>query len=541
MISVRVTGYAAAAIRHVAETDPETAGKLLPEELAAQAAYHVLNTRPPELWQFNFSPGVRWSYQRADDDRPFDVTPSDTIMRAAREFAERRGADISPADVIRRAIWYAACHEGLSQLVNEARFRELENYGEPTGPPPTKPETAETRRDGSETETVERKPRKTGTITIPEQRMFILGAGFSAPAGLPLGPNLLQGVRDDVKEQFNAAGWDGTLEQEINEWRTLYPGQRLDLEHVLAYTHRRHYLRLIRKEQYFEHGSRTIDAARRAIQKLLISATPKTTPDLYLDFAKRLRPDDVVVTFNYDTLLEKALDDARKPYTLTPEWWLEDGFREAPVAQHIDVLKLHGSIDWYDREYHDAARRWLAEQGHSIPNRHPLFGYSPSVPTESLAKGVVREFGTEILRRVRRVPNHPAHYPIPTRWGTIVPVILPPAHDKLLGYSPILDLWENLHIVASMASAIIVIGYSMPSYDSHAYEAVGQLLVTHQRGDDTTQWGHRRVPVQIIALDKCGQAVGSRYPFLNHSQTRIWHQGFSTRALEWLDWGDNAG
>ena len=89
---------------------------------------------PPELWQFNFSPGVRWSYQRADDDRPFDVTPSDTIMRAAREFAERRGADISPADVIRRAIWYAACHEGLSQLVNEARFRELEKLRRTDGP-----------------------------------------------------------------------------------------------------------------------------------------------------------------------------------------------------------------------------------------------------------------------------------------------------------------------------------------------------------------------------------------------------------------------
>ena len=377
-------------------------------------------------------------------------------------------------------------------------------------------------------------------MTIPHCRLFVLGAGFSAPAGLPLGPALLQSVRDHVKSQFRRAGWDGTLEQEIDEWQTLYPGQKLDLERVLGYSHRRHYLRLIGNKEYFAHGSRTIDATRRAIQQLLIDATPETTPNLYLDFAKRLRPNDIIVTFNYDTLLEKALDDVCKPYTLAPEWWLEAQFRETSVARYVDVLKLHGSIDWYDRGYHDAARRWHAEQGHNIPNRHPLFGEAPSVPKESLAKGLVTNFGSEILRRVFRVPNHAAHYPICTTWGAVVPVILPPAYDKLLGYDPILDLWENLHTGARMASAIIVIGYSMPAYDSHAYEALGQLLVTHQRGQDVMQWGHRRVPIQIIALDTSEKTVRSCYPFLDRSRTRIWHRGFSESSLQWLDWGDGA-
>lgn len=377
-------------------------------------------------------------------------------------------------------------------------------------------------------------------MTIPHCRLFVLGAGFSAPAGLPLGPALLQSVRDHVKIQFRRAGWDGTLEQEIDEWQTLYPGQTLDLERVLAYSHRKHYLRLIGKEEYFAHGSRTIVAARGAIQHLLINATPQTTPNLYLDFAKRLRPNDIIVTFNYDTVLEQALDDVRKPYTLTPEWWLDEESGETSVAKYVDVLKLHGSIDWYDREYHDAGTRWYAEQGHNIPNRHPLFGESPSAPTESLAKGPVNDFGSEILRRVFRVPNHAAHYPIRTTWGAVVPVILPPAYDKLLGYGPILDLWENLHTGASIASAIIVIGYSMPPYDSHAYESLGQLLVEHQHGQDVTQWGHRRLPVQIIALDKSEQTVRSRYPFLDHSRTRVWHRGFSESSLQWLDWGDGA-
>lgn len=374
-------------------------------------------------------------------------------------------------------------------------------------------------------------------MTFPHRRLFVLGAGFSAPAGLPLGSTLLKGVRAHVETQFRRAGWAGTFEEEIGAWQGLYPGQTVDLERVLAYSHRRHYLRLIGSGEYFAHGSRTIEAARRAIQELLISATPEITPKLYLNFAERLRPNDVVVTFNYDTLLEKALEDVGRAYTLTPEWWLADSLQGNSGPTYVDLLKLHGSVDWYDREYHDASIRWNAQQGHPVPNRHPLFGEAPSIPVETLARGRVTDFGTEILGRVFRVPNHSVHYPIPRTWESVVPVILPPAYDKLLGYSPILDLWENLHTTASMASAIVVIGYSMPPYDSYAYEALGQLLVAHQCGQNVTQWGHRRVPIQIITLAKTEQAVRLCYPFLDHCRTRIWHSGFCEASLQWLDWG----
>ena len=379
----------------------------------------------------------------------------------------------------------------------------------------------------------------TGAVTVPPSRLFVLGAGFSAPAGLPLGPALLCGVRDHVRGHFRKRGaWDGPLEREICEWQRLYPGEVLDLERVLAYSHRRHYLRLIGSEEYFGHGSRTIDAARRAIQELLINATPKVPPALYLDFGRRLRPNDVIVTFNYDTLLEKALDALRLAYTLTPEWWLEDQLLEAPYARYVDVLKLHGSVDWYDRQYHDEARAWHAQQGHDVPDRDPLFGESPVIPTECLANGLVNDYGGEILRRVFRVPNHEAHHPISWTGGSVVPFILPPAYDKLLGYAPILDLWENLYSGTGFVSAVIVIGYSMPPHDSHAYEALGHLLVMHQLGGDSTRGGHRKVPLQIVTLAESENTARSFYPFLDHSRTRVWHRGFSRDALEWLNWGD---
>ena len=318
-------------------------------------------------------------------------------------------------------------------------------------------------------------------------------------------------------------------------------GQVIDLERVLGYSHRKHYLRLLGSDEYFEHGSRSIVAARTAIQRILIQATPTDTPTLYRAFTEQLCPNDVVLTFNYDTLLEQTLDDIGKPYTLTPEWWLKTdpgGFE----PKYVDLLKLHGSIDWYDRHYHDDAMRWHTEQGHDVPNRDPIFGPTPSVPSEPLSRGPTEGFGSHILSQVFRVPNHTEHFPIegPGAWH-MVPFILPPAYDKLLGYDAILDLWENLHRTQDAFSSIIIIGYSLPSYDSYAYEALGRLLVDYQQAGDTTYWEHRRGPIQLVTLNDSEQHALESIPFLEPAKTRVWHQGFSTGSLDWIDWGDGAG
>ena len=178
-------------------------------------------------------------------------------------------------------------------------------------------------------------------MNLPFKRLFVLGAGFSRPAGLPLAEGLMQSVREGVREQSKRSEGDGPLEEEIREWTSLYPGQTLDLERVLAFSLRKHFLGLMGSKEHFEHGSLSIVAVRKAIQRELILATPRFTPNLYREFVARLTPHDVVLTFNYDTLLEQALDDIDRPYSLTPQWWLQEkssGLR----PRYVDVLKLHG-------------------------------------------------------------------------------------------------------------------------------------------------------------------------------------------------------
>ena len=124
-------------------------------------------------------------------------------------------------------------------------------------------------------------------------------------------------------------------------------------------------------------------------------------------------------------------------------------------------------------------------------------------------------FGSHILPRVFRVPNHTEYFPIEGGHGArnVVPFVLPPAYDKLLGYDAILDLWENLHRTQDTFSSIVVIGYSMPSYDSYAYEALGRLFVDYQQGGDTTYWEHRRVPIQLITRADSEQHALKNIPF----------------------------
>ena len=378
-------------------------------------------------------------------------------------------------------------------------------------------------------------------MNLPFFRLFVLGAGFSKPAGLPLARELLQLVRKEVKSHFEwRGGWEGPLEREIREWASLYPGMPVDLEAVLAYSHRKHYLRLLGSDEYFDHGSRSIVAARKAIQRILIAATPSGVPPLYRAFARRLSPNDLVLTFNYDTLMEQALDDVAKPYTLTPEWWLS---RDMPASglEYVDMLKLHGSVDWYSRKYHDDTLCWHYEQGHDVPDRDPIFGPNPLVQPEALARGSVEVHGKRILAQVFRVLSHSEHFPFEDGPGSyVVPFVLPLAHDKLLGHDAILDLWENLHRTMDSFSAIVVIGYSMPSYDNYAYEALGRLFIDYQQGGGKTYWEQRRVPIQVINMTDSEESALRDMPFLDRYKTRVWHKGFSDESLEWIDWGDGA-
>lgn len=82
---------------------------------------------------------------------------------------------------------------------------------------------------------------------------------------------------------------------------------------------------------------------RYFLAKTLINMTPeeKDIPQLYIDFANELHERDIVLSFNWDPLLERALELVGKEYT----YKFED--------KKIKLCKLHGSVNWRLGEVRD--------------------------------------------------------------------------------------------------------------------------------------------------------------------------------------------
>lgn len=90
-------------------------------------------------------------------------------------------------------------------------------------------------------------------------------------------------------------------------------------------------------ERWCENGSREKLALRFYLAKTIAELTPsaKSIPQLYIDFAAQLHERDIVISLNWDGLLEVALEAVGKTYTYN--------FSD---EQSIKLCKLHGSVNW---------------------------------------------------------------------------------------------------------------------------------------------------------------------------------------------------
>ena len=172
---------------------------------------------------------------------------------------------------------------------------------------------------------------------IRERRLFFLGAGFSAHAGVPMTAPLLAAAMRLFKEECP------TL-YDIFEGSVLAcfgldadpPYEALSLSDLCTFLHYRELREYGGGERWKNAGSRENLALKHYIAKEVVRSTPRgdDIPDLYLRFARQLTRHDCVITFNWDCLLEAALCHLRMPYSYRFE---ED---------KIKIVKLHGSVAW---------------------------------------------------------------------------------------------------------------------------------------------------------------------------------------------------
>ena len=147
---------------------------------------------------------------------------------------------------------------------------------------------------------------------------------------------------------------------------------------------------------------------------------------------KKLKANDTIITFNYDTVIEESFEDAKL--------WTPSGGYGAGVYGH--------NLDW--------ARKWLKERGQS------------KCPASKLRLLKLHGSINWVLNINKHVRIKPRPYVVRTKnnkptFDSVA--ILAPGWNKPIAKAPFKGLWRDARLRLQQAKSIVIIGYSLPETD----------------------------------------------------------------------------
>ena len=304
----------------------------------------------------------------------------------------------------------------------------------------------------------------------------------------------------------------------------------IDLEEFLGFLDLEFFLGLRGGDTWSDDGNETQVLIKTLIGKIIAERTPQPghIPELYLEFARRLQPNDLVFTFNYDVLLERALDKVLKPYRLFPNRYTEihEYYGEIDSSkEEVILLKVHGSIDWFDRRRYLERIAGRLQVGLAAPTDDPIFGRTQIV-TEPIVNGP--RFPNDPLQEMHRVRNVEQVYRnAPLFLAT--PWLLTPSTMKVI-YA-LKDFWRGLGGAGTLNLGMAIIGFSLPPHDEYARQILYRVVRNYQRSHwDQDIIGHRKARLVLIDHRAPGQAredFRRRYSFVDWDRAICSFDGFT--------------
>lgn len=229
----------------------------------------------------------------------------------------------------------------------------------------------------------------------------------------------------------------------------------------------------------------------------------------HVSLAKRLSPDDAVITFNWDTLMDRALHEATSwrvdsgygvaPHRVFRNEWLAPTSSLAPIR----VLKLHGSSNWVTSAVLRAPDSDVVELIQSAPpdrlsvfeytnGPFPTFagrymeGYGPFAfgyypPNIMDDKGKPLKEGHVLVGARLKHPFMPEGT-APDHGLPSMPLIVPPVRQKQYGlFGPLFDdIWTQAEAALAGAETIVIIGYSFPTTDVRSIELFTKAFMSRK-------------------------------------------------------------
>ena len=313
--------------------------------------------------------------------------------------------------------------------------------------------------------------------------------------------------------------------------------EEVDYEDFLGFLDIEHSLGLAGPDTWSNHGNETQVLIKTCLAEILVQRTPAPAalPSVYHDFVKHLGEGDIVLSFNYDTVLERALDHVGKPYRL----WPHRGDPLGPYERdkEVVVLKLHGSVDWFDRTDYEEQQRAFEEHGLTEGPVDLVFGSGSPARVIPLATGIEASDPMDNLYRVVEGLEELYRQPLLFR---NTPWLLTPSTAKAVYASHFASLWFNMGRAGVLNLGVVLIGYSLPSQDEHARQALFRLVHNYQDNWWDMSWpdGRHKAPVLVIdkkESDDERNAFRKTYGFINTKRAVFHLDGFDGAAMALIE------
>lgn len=352
-------------------------------------------------------------------------------------------------------------------------------------------------------------------------RVFLLGAGFSKPAGLPLAAELLEQVLDVARTRFSVDG-SSHLERDLDRYEKYLtdtdPGRSFDLEEFGAWLDWEHTLRLRGSDTWSDEGNRSTLQLRWAIGHVLHLATPAVIPEIYLEFARRLTTSDAVLTLNYDRIMERALDEIGLAYRRYPARYSEvhdtHSVGDSDHPPELRLSKLHGSLDWVHRPpHHGSALAVTSLVEGPRPEGDPLLGI-----------GVIQPSDLD------------SYFDDSNAWWRSPPILMVPSTAKPLARSTLVPLWDGILPMSYVLGSFAAIGCSLPAGDPYVRQVAHHIATeigANIDSGDKLPWPQTRMKIVDMRKDRVAiHELRERYRFMPEAHTDFVLDGFSLDTLD---------
>lgn len=337
-------------------------------------------------------------------------------------------------------------------------------------------------------------------------RVFILGAGFSKAAGMPLATELTLpllervthgGEIDDMTRYFT------DLRERVSLLRGTQP-DAINVEELFQFARLDEAIH--RADQHRCTLDRDAGDTPWAAADDIVTFLTYLEEDLVVEileqqqrseiqrlsaWAQHVRHDDQVVSFNYDTLAEHALTNAQRQ-------WTHSFDREA--HQGIPVFKMHGSADWlvFDR---GNPGRFRADVLFEKIDENAAEGRMPPAEEHEFYSSLARWQAGVDITNIYRQHGH-ALQSANAQWRPALAGLGP---NKQIHQIPGLGcVWRDALAAIFDADHVVVIGFALSDFDALAQMQLSMIAARRRAAN-------RSLRVTVIDPASSGGPFCERY------------------------------